>query len=67
MTVVGQKLRRKKGSAGDDRCAVTGTAFCLLSRPTAQPTLDAFVSAARLTVRESFQRHTGLPNDTHFV
>lgn len=49
VTVVGQKLRRKKGTAGDDRYSVTGIAFCLLSRTTAQTTLDAFVSAAGLT------------------
>lgn len=34
----------KKGTAGD-KYSVTGTNFCLLSRATAQPTLDAFVSA----------------------
>lgn len=30
VTVLGQKLRRKKGTAGDNRYGVTGTAFCLI-------------------------------------
>lgn len=49
MTVVRQKLRRNKGTAGDDRYSVTGAAFPLFSRPAAQPSLDAFVSVAGLT------------------